>query len=76
MLVALVSKHLNNGGRREITFCFLFLMQRQYNGATFHASTIKGCAACGKRSTKKNEDSYIGAACFRRFLTAQLTVWH
>ena len=33
-------------------FAFLFLMQRQYNGATFHACAMKGSAACGKKSTK------------------------
>ena len=31
---------------------FLFLMQRQYNGATIHACAKKGSAECGKKSTK------------------------
>ena len=33
-------------------FAFLFLMQRQYNGATFHAWAMKGSPACGKNLRK------------------------
>ena len=34
-------------------FAFLFLIQRRYNSATFHACAMKGSAAYGKKSTKR-----------------------
>jgi hypothetical protein len=51
-------------------------MQRQYNGATFHASAIKGSAACGKKSTKIMKIHISALRVSGASLTAQLTVQH
>jgi hypothetical protein len=51
-------------------------MQGQYNGATFHASAIKGSAACGKKSTKIMKIHISALRVSGASLTAQLTVQH
>jgi hypothetical protein len=57
-------------------FAFLFLILRQYNGATFHACAIKGSAACGKKSTKIMKIHILALRVPGADLQAQLTVRH
>jgi hypothetical protein len=49
-------------------------MQRQYNGATFHACAMKGSVVCGKKSTKITKIHILALRVPGASLQAQLTV--